>query len=355
MPSLNMENASLQAIRDILERNEPIGILVGKDADLDAMGAALVFYLGLKQMGKSVSIACPKDPLVELSSLVGIDKVKRNLDAQGGDLVVSFPYEEGAIEKVSYTLENGFLNIVVKAGEKGLSFREDEVKFQRGGESPKNLFIIGTPRLSDLGSLFDPEALKNTTVINIDNKADNQGFGDVVFVSQRFSSVCEQMAELLNFLGFEIDIDIAQNLLSGISFATNNFQHPKTSSFAFETAANLMKKGAVRTRVAPQPISEDLSFAAPQQQPHSQPKARLGSFQTPPQFRGFDTSKNPSGRKTSPFPRPSFPSSFPQTSVKPTQQPSGQVPPKRQEEVDEEEETPADWLTPKIYKGSTNI
>lgn len=355
-----MDDTSLQAIKDILERNESLGILVGKEADLDSMGAALAFYLSLKQMGKNVSIACPTDPLVELSSLVGIDKVKRNLDAQGGDLVVSFPYEEGAIEKVSYTLENGFLNIVVKAGEKGLLFSENEVKFQRGGNLAKNLFIIGTPRISDLGNLFDPQALKDTTIINIDNKADNQGFGDVVFVSQRFSSVCEQIAELLNFLGFEMDIDIAQNLLSGISFATNNFQHPKTSSFAFETVANLMKKGAVRTRVASRPISEDVSFVAPQQprsprEAGSQPKARLGAFQTPPQFRGFDTSKNLPDRKPLPFPKPSFPPSFPQSSVKPTQQPSGQVPPKRQEEVNEEEETPADWLTPKIYKGSTNI
>jgi hypothetical protein len=71
-------------------------------------------------------------PLVEVSSLVGIDEVKTTLGEASGDLVVSFPYREGEIEKVSYTRDDNFLNIVVKAGEKGLNFDEKDVKFTRG-------------------------------------------------------------------------------------------------------------------------------------------------------------------------------------------------------------------------------
>ena len=51
-------------------------------------------------------------------------------------------------------------------------------------------------------------------------------------------------------LGIKLDVDIAQNLLSGIAQATENFQHPKTSVTAFETAATLMRLGAVRPRVS---------------------------------------------------------------------------------------------------------
>lgn len=344
-----MNDSSLQTIKDFIFKNENIGIAVGKNPNLDEMGAALAFYLALKQNNKNVIIACPTQPIVAISSLVGIDKVQTNLGSGGGDLVVSFPYQEGEIEKVSYTLENGYLNIVVKAGENGLSFSEKEIKYTRGGNLPTLLFVVGTPTLSSLGSLFDPEALKNTTVINIDNKQDNQGFGDVVVVSPRFSSVSEQITNFLNSLGLSIDIDMAQNLLSGITFATNNFQDAKTSLTAFEMAAILMKKGAVRVKSSqqktfsggdafsmPQSLSEEeygFKSVKPAHRPLQQPRA---PFRNPPP----PTYPKPQPSYNPPQPNISQPSSSPFT---------------KQSQPKDNEETPSDWLTPKVYKGSTNI
>jgi nanoRNase/pAp phosphatase (c-di-AMP/oligoRNAs hydrolase) len=161
-------------------------------------------------------------------------------------LVVSFPYEEGEIEKVSYTLEEGLLNIVVKGGTKGLSFDENNVMYSRTGGAPKLLFVIGVSRLSDLGKLFDAAALKDTMVVNLDNKADNQGFGDIVMVYPMLTSVSEITANLILSLNLKIDTDIAQNLMYGISYATDNFQNPKTGALAFEMAGILMKHGAIR-------------------------------------------------------------------------------------------------------------
>src|SRR3989344_5577380 len=249
-----MDNAALQQIRDIIGKNDKIAIAVGKNVTVDDMAAALSLYLSLQQMRKQVTIASASQPTVELSSLVGVNKVASQLGGSGGDLIVSFPYKEGEIEKVSYTIDNGYLNIVVKAGEQGLGFQETDVRYTRGGGMPSVLFVVGTPRLSDLGILFDPEALKNTTIVNIDNKADNQGFGDAVLVSQGASSVSELVANLLSFTGVDLDIDTAQNLLSGISFATGNFQDPKTSPAAFEMAGILMKKGAVRMGGVARPL-----------------------------------------------------------------------------------------------------
>lgn len=299
MPWINhMDRLILQKIKDILAKNNTIGIAVGKNPGIDEMGATLALYLCLSQDGKSVSIACPTEPIVEVSSLVGIDKVKTSFDSgAGGDLTVSFPYKEGEIEKISYTLEDGFLNILVKAGEQGLSFNEKDIEYKRIGSAPNVLFVVGTPRLSDLGKLFDPQALKDVTIINIDNKADNQGYGDIVLVSKKLSSVSEQMVDIILSLDLKMDQDAAQNLLSGVSSATDNFQHPNTSPLAFEMAANLMKRGAIRTnskfiKSTTDGVRENYSFFAP----------------------------------------------------KPT---------KKEEKKDNN--PPEDWLAPKIYKGSTAI
>lgn len=297
-----IDEATLQKIKEVLAKNNQIAIAVGKNPSLDAMGAALALYLSLNDSGKNVFVACPTEPIVELSSLVKINKVKTSLNGESGDLTVSFPYREGEIEKVSYTLEDGYLNIVVKAGKDGLSFSEKDVKFGKGNVAFSGLlFIVGTPRLSDLENLFNPEALRDTTVINIDNKADNQGFGDIVLVSRQCSSVSEIMTNFISSLGLKLDLDTAQNLLLGIASATENFQDIKTSPLAFEMTSLLLKRGAVRPKSSKDqtPIARDNSFF-------------------PPLI------------KTAP------------------KQVSSQDKPKPIE-------TPPDWLTPKIYKGSTEI
>jgi len=172
-----MDNLTFDKIKEALSKYTNIAIAVPVDPTVDEMGAALGLYLSLKDMGKTLSIATPNAPLVEVSALVGIDEVRTTLGEESGDLVVSFPYREGEIEKVSYTRDDNFLNIVVKAGEKGLNFTQEDVKFSRGSKAPEMLFIVGAARISDLGKLFDPAVLKDTVVVNIDNKPDNQDTG----------------------------------------------------------------------------------------------------------------------------------------------------------------------------------
>src|SRR3972149_7734872 len=117
-----MDNLTFSKIKEAIEKYSNIAVATRRDPSVDEMAAALSLYLSLKNLGKNLSIATPSNPLVEVSSLVGIDEVKTTLGQEAGDLVVSFPYKEGEIEKVSYTRDDNFLNIVVKAGENGLGF-----------------------------------------------------------------------------------------------------------------------------------------------------------------------------------------------------------------------------------------
>src|SRR4030067_1019506 len=174
-----MENTTFRQLKEALDKAKNIAIVVGKEPSLDEMGAALSLFLSISDIGKPIAIAATDEPIVELSSLVGINKVKTSLNGESGDLTVSFPYKEGEIDKVSYTLENGYLNIVVKAGEEGLSFSEIT-------------------------------------------------------------------ANVIYGLGLKVDRDIAQNLMIGLTYATDDFKDPKTSYLAFEMAGVLLRSGATR-------------------------------------------------------------------------------------------------------------
>ena len=311
-----MDSIMLEKIKDLLAKNENIGIAVGKNPGVDEMAGALSLYLALSGVGKKASVACSTPPIVALSSLVGIDRVRKSFEGDGaGDLTVSFPYKEGEIEKISYTLEEGKLNILVKAGENGLNFNEKDVEYKRGGGAPGLIFVVGTPRLSDLGTAFDMEVLKDSKVINIDYKLDNQGFGDIPLIGKSASSVSELVANFLTSLDLKMDVDIASNLMAGIISATDNFQNPKTSPLSFEMAAFLMKNGAIRkTNDSKKNIVED-SFFTPKSQP-----------QTP----SFSKTTIGTGEKKAAFAKEGF--------GEPT-----------------EDNPPDDWLAPKIYKGSTSI
>jgi len=304
-----MDNVILEKIKDLLAKNENIGIAVGKNPGIDEMAAGLSLYLSLSQVSKSVTIVCPTEPIVEVSSLVGIDRVKKSFEGgANGDLTVSFPYREGEIEKISYTLEEGKLNILVKAGENGLSFNEKDIEYKREGAAPGLVFVVGTPRISDLGTAFEIETFKDSKVINIDYKPENQGFGDIPLLGKNASSVSELMANFISSLGLKTDVDIASNLLTGIISATDNFQSPSTSSLAFEAAALLLKKGAVRKTASSREIAEDSFFSPkPQQQTPSFSRTIIGAEEKKPEVKL------------------------------------------------DEDNPPEDWLSPKIYKGSTSV
>ncbi len=328
-----MDNNTLQRLKDTIDKSQSIGVAVGKNPSLDEMASALALFLIFKNMQKQVSVASPTEPIVALSSLVGIDRVQGSLGGEGGDLTVAFPYKEGEIEKVSYTIENSRLNIIVKAGQDGLSFSEKDVEYIRGGGSLNVLFIIGAGRLSDLGNVYNSDATQETTIVNIDNDATNERFGDIVLVSDQFTSLCEQVADLVMTLGFRIDVDTAQNLLDGIIDATDNFRQSDASSLAFEMAGILMRAGASRER------------------------AVVASGGTPAERQPQNSGKQMQ------MPRHSMQENKRQVQPEPKPEPA---PVSKQDEVRQEinqlsqsqakqEEPPSDWLTPKVYKGSSNF
>ena len=360
-----MDSQALQQIKDIIDQHDQVTIAVGQQPSLDELAAALSIYLTFTQAGKKVNIVAPENPLVEHSSLVGIDKIQTSIQGTGGDLIVSFPYkEEGEIEKVSYTLDNGFLNIIVKPGEQGFSFSEDDVRYNRGGTLNGLFIAVGAPHLSDLGQLITAESLKNVTVVNIDNKAENENYGNVVLVSPRFSSLSEQVADLLLSLGHDFDIDTAQNLLYGIHAATNNFQQENTSYLAFEIAAILLRKGAKRPNEQLQARSHNNSQRRQNVVSHN-----VNRQQEQQQQRSFNSRQVNEQAAQDVLDAPT-------QERRPAQNNAQQQMQRRQQAIRQqlqqeqanqkknqgaqpqdlgETNPPADWLTPKVYKGSTNI
>lgn len=320
-------------VQSFLDQNNEVGIVVSHNQSIDTMAAALALYLALLGSGKNVQVVSKKEPIVELSNLVGIDKVKKNFDGVTTMLKVAIPYREGEIEKVSYNIEGDKLYINLFGTQNGITFNENEVEYLRKGSVPTLIFTIGVQDRQELDGVVDGSSVK---IVNIDNNSQNSLFGDVVFIDPAFSSISEIVAKIIDTLAFPLQMDTAQNLMDGISHATHNFSSEKTSIYAFEAAGVLMRHGARRV---------------------SSYRAQKDSYDSFTSLYGAPSQANPMQKplKQSPahnIPRQKLSEEVPATEQKPVSDDSGEN--QDQNGVTEEENVPSDWFVPKVFKSSKN-
>lgn len=288
-------------VQSALTTAQSIFIVLPQNPSFDKVAASLGLYLSLTKAGKSVEIGSPTEMRVEFSSLVGVDKIKDSFQGGKDSLTVSFDYVEEAIEKVSYNIEGGKFNLVIKPKPGHPPLDSERVEYSYTGGKVDLIFTVGASSLDDLGNIYkdNQKAFAESQIINFDSNPRNQEYGQVNLVDPTAASLSEDVVSLIAQLRLPTDGDIGSNLLLGIERATNRFSSARVGSETYEAAAFCLKIGARR------PIKK--------------------TFEKPLKYK---------------------------TPLKP-------MPPKvsaQKKPAEEEEEKPKpDWLEPKIYKGDTRV
>ncbi len=247
-PNITQE---INLLRELLNSQGDLGIVIGSHQNLDTYAAGLSLYASLKASGKKVQIISKKAPTVEVSNLVGIDKVRDSfVSGNNSKLVISLPYIKGEVEKVLFTEfpnpqnpTNINFHLTAAEGKSITPFSLSDVKLLWEGGAPGAVITIGVSYIDELAGIADDPQIK---IVNIDNFSGSSRFGDVVLVDESFSSLSEVSAKIIKDLALPVDIDSAQNVLDGVLFATRNFTKPNTSPLAFEAASTAMYNGARR-------------------------------------------------------------------------------------------------------------
>ncbi len=281
----------INLLKGFLDQASDLGIVIGSHQNLDTVAASLALYNSLSQAGKKVQIISKKAPTVEVSNLVGVNKITENFSSgNSGKLVVSLPYIRGEVEKVLFTEfpnsenpTNINFHLTAAEGKSITPFTNSDVRLIWEGGAPSSIITVGAGTMDELMGIADASTVK---IVNIDNFSGNTRFGDVVVVDESFSSLSEIIGKIIKDLSLPMDIDIAQNILDGVLFATRNFTKQNTSPLAFEAASNAMYQGAQRK-------TED---AQPQRRNDEQPQQprRDQSFQNAPRR---DQNRDPRGQQ----------------------------------------------------------
>jgi nanoRNase/pAp phosphatase (c-di-AMP/oligoRNAs hydrolase) len=243
---INQNQAS--QVQSALATAQTIFIVLPQNPNFDQVAAALALYLSLGATKKSVSIGCSTEMTVGFSSLVGVDKIENKLQGGKDSLKITFDYIEEAIEKVSYNIEEGKFNLVVKPKPGHPPLDSDKVKFSYTGGKVNLIFTIGAGSLKSLGGLYqaNQEAFKEAQIVNLDNNSRNQEYGQINLIDSSAASLSEEVVQLIRFLRLLTDKDIGTNLYQGIERATNHFSSAKVKADTFEAAAFCLRMGARR-------------------------------------------------------------------------------------------------------------
>ncbi|KKR48347.1 hypothetical protein A3A55_00820 [Candidatus Roizmanbacteria bacterium RIFCSPLOWO2_01_FULL_40_14] len=210
-----MNTNNVFEIRSLLQNSQSVLIALAQSNDEDVVAAGLALYMTLVKMRKQVTIVSAQKVKVELSHLFSIDKITDKITG-GNNLVVSLPYQEGSIEKVSYHIENNRFNLVIEPRGEKLDFDPNQIEYNYGRGDYDAVFVLGANNLSSLGEIYDrhKNIFSQKPLINIDKSNNNTRFGRINIVENM--PVSQLVAQLVKDLRLPLDQDAASNLYTGI-------------------------------------------------------------------------------------------------------------------------------------------
>ena len=313
-------------------------ILLPINPTMDAIAAATALSLGLAKINKNVTVACAT-PI--RADLVGADKIQSNLSTGGDNLVISFPYHEGALDKVDYGVQGDSFNIIITPRPGQTKLEPNKVHYSYTGGNMDFIFTIDAPNLHSLGKLYSENEndFNGKTIINVDRHLVNDLYGAVNYVNKTASSTSELVMNVLESLEVEVDKDIATNLYAGLSVATNNFTSYSVNADTFEVAAKLLKRGALKKPPIRTPIT---GVNNNQGNTSMYPGANSQVSFRQPQMNSQMPAHNPNSFA---FPPSSSMKELPP--IEDIEQEAGMS----DDDGDGDGQTPEDWLKPKIFKG----
>lgn len=242
---MNNNQNVLSRINEIINKGNSGIIVLPSNSTPDAIASACTLYLGLTKIGKNVSLASSAIPQ---SDVIGADKIKNQFATGGDSLMVSFPYSDGAIDKVDYNIQGSSFNLIITPRAGFAKLDPGQVNYSYTGGTVDFIIVLDSPTLNNLGPIYteNQNHFTGRDIINIDRHLTNAFFGTVNYVNKTSSSISELVLGLIQELKIETDRDMATNLYAGIAAATNNFTSYSVSAETFEHIATLLRMGAIK-------------------------------------------------------------------------------------------------------------
>lgn len=230
---INYFQSTVAEAREIL-------VVLPREVSFDSVAAGLALAHSLTSYGKKVNIFCPSPMLVEFNRLVGVHRVSDKLGERNLTITLR-DYQANNIERVSYDIENGEMKLTIIPKEGVPSPGQEQVALSLSGMSADTAILIGGS--GDSQEVQELQKIPKLVAIVKERKPQDLGRqrGVREIVDPLSSSLCETVGLLLTSANLPINEDAANNLLLGLTTATNNFADSRVRAETFEVAGRLLR------------------------------------------------------------------------------------------------------------------
>ena len=242
-----MALTEVQQISEAIKKSHHILITFKRDWSVDAVASALALYLVLKKQDKLVDIVADDFSLpANLDFLPKANHISPKI-SNLQKFVIALDLAKNKIDEFSYNVENDRLHIFItpQAG----AFKKDDVQTENSSYKYDLIITLDTPDFESLGKVYQnfTEFFYDTTIINIDHKADNEQYGQINLTNPNAVATAEIVFRLINSIDKNLlDQDVATCLLTGLIAKTRSFKTPNVTPKTLEIASQLLTAEADR-------------------------------------------------------------------------------------------------------------
>lgn len=238
-----------------LEKSNNILVVFPNDWNGDAISSALALSLLGKKMNKKIEVAASPDwkkNQTEKNSLWSFLPEFENISNKIENLrkfIVSLNIKNAKVNQIKYLVENNSLNFIVSPAEGW--FTPEDISSSESGFKYDLIITVNSQDLESLGEIYykNIEFFYQTIIINIDNQAENEDYGQINISDLNSVSTSEMIFELFKDKENLIDEDVATCLLAGIIVKTKNFKTFNLTPKTLLNTSKLISLGARREEI----------------------------------------------------------------------------------------------------------
>jgi hypothetical protein len=226
------------------------------DVDLFAASYSLFSFFNMRQECRLLTPTFEEQPYETIDDYFHPNKIETEMGRE--NLLISFPYQEAQVDKVSYHIgEDGKrFHLTIKPRKGTAPLDSKQVEFSYAGAATDFICLLGVEQLEDLSQLYFAyeNIYKNSDSQLVTIGGSQSELGQVRIETQALS-YCEVVFELIKQLAPLMEIDLtefftisrtATLLLYGIECKSNALQNSDTSPSTFIAAGELLNLGASR-------------------------------------------------------------------------------------------------------------
>ena len=234
-----------QQIFEQIKKAKNILITFSAEWTGDAISSALALNSFLKKLDKKVDIVANHTHKNDLFDFLdGFKNIRSNF-TNLKNFIISLDTSSTKIEKIKYNTEDNKINFIITP--KDGNFSQEDISSSLSKFKYDLIITLDTPDIESIGKIHedDTDFFYKVPIINIDNHAENEEYGQINLVDLTAVSTSEILFSLISkYSRDSIDENIATALLTGIISKTKSFKTQNVTPDSLSIVAQLISMGA---------------------------------------------------------------------------------------------------------------